>query len=187
VLQAQYRSTLDFSDAALSASSKGYKRWIQGLRALMSYEPAVFEATPGPNTAGPGGLLDPDVLDAKARAALNDDLNSPVLIATLYELLADFQELRNGKTQITPEAWNRLRQTVQTYVEDVLGFPLTTLTSEEDSGTLQALDAAMEVLMSLRQEAKASKDWALSDRIRDHLTHAGFKIMDDKEGSRWSR
>jgi cysteinyl-tRNA synthetase len=68
-----------------------------------------------------------------------------------------------------------------------MGFPLTTLSSEEDSGTLQALDAAMEVLMSLRQEAKASKDWALSDRIRDHLTHAGFKIMDDKEGSRWSR
>ncbi len=187
VLQAQYRSTLDFSDAALSASSKGYKRWIQGLRALMSYEPAVFEATPGPNMAGPGGLLDPDVLDAKARAALNDDLNSPVLIAILYELLADFQELRNGKIQITPEAWNRLRQTVQTYVEDVLGFPLTTLASEEDSGTVQALDAAMGVLMSLRQEAKATKDWALSDRIRDHLTQAGFKIMDDKEGSRWSR
>ena len=153
----------------------------------MSFEPAVFEPSSAHAKALHTGLLDPETLEAKARAALNDDLNSPVLIAIFYELLSDFQELRLGKIQTNPEAWNRVRQTVKTFVEDVLGFPLTGRGGLEDDGTQQALDAAMEVLMTLRQEAKAAKDWALSDRIRDRLTGAGIKIMDDKEGSRWSR
>ncbi|MFM9143312.1 MAG: cysteine--tRNA ligase, partial [Bacteroidota bacterium] len=184
ILQAQYRSTLDFSDPALLASSKGYQRWIQGLRDVMNFEVAEIASTVSSDEGL--GLLDSDVLESKARAALNDDLNSPVLIALLYEVLGDFQILRPGKVAVSPEAWNRLRQTVKIFVQDVLGFPLTNHGHRDDQATRQALNAAMEVLIRLRQEAKEAKNWAMSDQIRDQLHQAGIKIMDDKEGSRWS-
>lgn len=184
ILQAQYRSTLDFSDPALLASSKGYQRWINGLRELMNFEVAQ-QATSASQPISLG-LLDPDVLESRARAALNDDLNSPVLIALLYELLGEFQNLRQGKIVISHQAWNRLRETVMVFVQDVLGFPLTPSGQHDEQASRQALSAAMEVLIRLRQEAKQAKNWALSDQIRDQLQQAGIKIMDDKEGSRWS-
>ncbi len=191
ILQAQYRSTLDFSDGALSASAKGYKRWIQGLQELIAYTPTASALhNDAPSVAGKeiadnsGSILNITVFEAKAYAALNDDLNTPILIALGYELLNEFQSVKSGKTVVTPDDWNALVGTVKVYVTDILGFDL----SDQgcDASLSPALEAAMKLILDLRQQAKDSKNWAQSDLIRNALNEAGIKVMDGKEGSQWS-
>ncbi|MBM3936345.1 MAG: cysteine--tRNA ligase [Sphingomonadales bacterium] len=191
ILQAQYRSTLDFSDSALSASAKGYKRWVQGLKELLAYNPVKSEAhsvTHSHKRQGtrPGleGLLNSTLFEAKAQTALNDDLNTPVLIALVYELLNEFQTVKSGKIVVSPADWDDLKTKVKVYVTDILGFDLSDEVS--DTSLSSALEASMKLILDLRQQAKDSKNWAQSDLIRDALNEAGIKVMDDKEGSRWS-
>jgi cysteinyl-tRNA synthetase len=189
ILQAQYRSTLDFSDAALSASARGYKRWIQNLKEMLAYNQwgsGTQSYAPEGQGAQPdsGSVLNTALFAAKAKAALNDDLNTPILIALIYELLSEFQDLKSGEVVVHPEDWQALKEEVKIYVVDILGFDLVGDSSE----TLlsPALEAAMKLILDLRQQAKASKNWAQSDLIRDALNDAGIKVMDDKDCSRWT-
>ncbi|MFM7589872.1 MAG: cysteine--tRNA ligase, partial [Bacteroidota bacterium] len=183
ILQAQYRSTLDFSDGALAASAKGYKRWIQGLQELIAY-------TPAPSMAGQelavnsGSILSAPIFEAKAQAALNDDLNTPILIALGYELLNEFQSVKSGKITVTAANWTNLVGKIKVYMTDILGFNLSD--SGKEASLSPALEGAMKLILDLRQQAKDSKNWAQSDLIRNALNEAGIKVMDDKEGSRWS-
>lgn len=183
ILQAQYRSTLDFSDGALAASAKGYKRWIQGLQELIAYKPAPSMAGQEP-AVNSGSILSAPIFEAKAQAALNDDLNTPILIALGYELLNEFQSVKSGKITVTAANWTDLVGKIKVYMTDILGFNLSD--SGKEASLSPALEGAMKLILDLRQQAKDSKNWAQSDLIRNALNEAGIKVMDDKEGSRWS-
>jgi len=189
ILQAQYRSTLDFSDAALAASAKGYKRWHQGLRELMHFRPLPGvghrHSDDKKNTDVPT-LFQPGILEAQIREALNDDLNTPVLIAVLYQVLSDFQAYKAGAFSLEAEAWQEIQRVVRVYTEEVLGFPFQENSQSSDAGLRQALDAVMEMVLQWRREAKEARNWGQSDAIRDALVKAGIQVMDDKEGTRWS-
>lgn len=180
ILQAQYRSTLDFSDNALSASAKGYKRWIQGIIDLLAYQPDGPPVISGEI----GTLCNPVTFETKAQEALNDDLNTPVLIALIYELLSEFQAIKTGNLHVTLDNWNALKDKLKYYVTEILGFDLSG--DSLGSSLSPVLEEVMKLILDLRQQAKASGNWTQSDSIRNALQDMGIKVMDSKEGSRWT-
>jgi cysteinyl-tRNA synthetase len=169
MLQAHYRGTLDFSNEALQAAEKGLQRlWnaaalSKGLKATDRNE----------YTAA-------DIAEA-CYAAMNDDLNTPQVIAQLFEAARVCNLANDGKLALDQENIAALQQLFRTWMEDILGV------KEEQAADSGALDAVMQVLLELRAQAKAEKNFALSDAIRDRLSAAGFSIKDGKEGSTWSK
>ena len=168
MLQAHYRSTLDFSNEALEASDKGFKRLMSAVH-LLDKLPVV-------------GSSDYDVQDLSKRcyAAMNDDFNSPVLIAELFEAVRVINSVYDGKSKLNQESLDQLRQLMKAMVFDVLG-----LQSEEKSeGDLTAI---MDLLIRLRNEAKAKQDYATSDQIRMSLQELGIQLKDSKSGTTWDK
>jgi len=101
-----------------------------------------------------------------------------------YELLNEFQSVKSGKITVTAANWTDLVGKIKVYMTDILGFNLSD--SGKEASLSPALEGAMKLILDLRQQAKDSKNWAQSDLIRNALNEAGIKVMDDKEGSRWS-
>jgi cysteinyl-tRNA synthetase len=170
MLQAQYRSTLDFSNEALQAAEKGMKKLLLAAETL-----GQLAATPGAKA------LDTDKIEAACYAALNDDFNSPVAIASLFEAVRLINSVNDGHSQINPEEKAHLAGFFNTFVFDILG-----LVDEEAGQNHQLLDGLMQTILQLRQDARARKDYATSDLIRDTLNHLNIEIKDGKEGSSWS-
>lgn len=168
ILQAHYRSTLDFSNEALQGVEKGLKRFIEGIRTLNKLE-AQAESS-----------FDVDALIASYYDALNDDLNTPILIAQLYETIGYANKVQAKQESLNATDLHRLQQAVNTMVFDILG-----LQEEQEAGS-QKLDGLMELLLELRAQAKANKDWATSDAIRDRLAGLGIQVKDSKTGSSWT-
>ncbi len=168
MLQAHYRSTLDFSNEALEASDKGFKRLMSAVHLLDKLPVA--------------GSSDYNVQDLSKRcyAAMNDDFNSPVLIAELFEAVRVINSVYDGKSKLNLESLDQLRQLMKAMVFDVLG-----LQSEEKSeGDLTAI---MDLLIRLRNEAKAKQDYATSDQIRMSLQELGIQLKDSKSGTTWDK
>jgi cysteinyl-tRNA synthetase len=168
MLQAHYRSTLDFSNEALEASDKGFKRLMSAVHLLDKLPVA--------------GSSDYDVQDLSKRcyAAMNDDFNSPVLIAELFEAVRVINSVYDGKSKLDQGSLDQLRQLMNAMVFDVLG-----LQSEEKSeGDLTAI---MDLLIRLRNEAKAKQDYATSDQIRMSLQDLGIQLKDGKSGTTWDK
>jgi cysteinyl-tRNA synthetase len=168
MLQAHYRSTLDFSNEALEASDKGFKRLMSAVH-LLDKLPVV-------------GSSDYDVQDLSKRcyAAMNDDFNSPVLIAELFEAVRVINSVYDGKSKLDQGSLDQLRQLMKTMVFDVLG-----LQSEEKlEGDLNGI---MDLLIRLRNEAKAKQDYATSDQIRMSLQELGIQLKDSKSGTTWDK
>ena len=171
VLQAHYRSTLDFSNEALQAAEKGLDRLMKGVETLAKIKPAA------------ASTVDPADLERRCRAAMDDDLNSPMVISALFDWVRTINQLADGAQTITAEDLAALRATVDRYVFDILG-----LRDEKAAGSAAGRDYVtplVEMLLAERLKARAAKDWAASDRIRDGLAAAGIRVKDRKEGSDW--
>ncbi len=168
MLQAHYRSTLDFSNDAMEASEKGFKRLmnaytlLDGLKATVDNEVSI------------------QPLKDRCYQALNDDFNSPVLIAELFEASRIINSVHDGKMKINEAELGSLKDLMHTFVSGILGL------KNEQAGT-DELPVVMDLIVNLRSEAKTNRDYATSDKIRDGLQKIGFQLKDSKEGTTWSK
>ena len=169
ILQAHYRGTVDFSNEALQAAEKGMQR-------LMSAMVALEKAKPSAETT-----IDVAALTEKCYAALNDDLNSPILLSHLFEAVRLVNCVVAGTEKADVASIGDLKKLFQLFVIDILGL------KDESMGNQSSKKAGalVDLLLSLRMEAKQNKDWATSDKIRNQLIAMGVIIRDTKEGFEW--
>ena len=169
ILQAHYRSTVDFSNEALQASEKGLSRLMDGYGRLQKL------------TASPVSTVDTAGLRAKCEEAMLDDLNTPIVISYLFDALKAINLVSDGKETVSAEDLNELNDVFHLFVEDILGL----IVENEASSGNEAYKKAIDLLLSMRLDAKKNKDWATSDKIRNELTALGFEIKDTKDGFEW--
>ncbi len=169
ILQAHYRSTVDFSNEALQASEKGLERLLEGYARLLKLSPSEKSSV---NTTG---------LREKCEEAMCDDLNTPVVISHLFEALKSINLIHDGKETISAENLEELKAVFKLFIEDIMGIR----TQSDTSAGMEAYKKAVDLLLNIRLEAKQNKDWATSDKIRNELTALGFEIKDTKEGFEW--
>jgi cysteinyl-tRNA synthetase len=169
ILQAHYRSTLDFSNEALQAAEKGLKRLMQAVETLKNLETAAVSTSDIPK------------LTANCYEAMNDDFNSPIVIANLFEGLRIINAVNDGKETITASDLESLKNLYTTFIFDILG-----LKNETENNQFEVVDGLMQMILSFRQQAKANKDYAASDNIRDELAKLGIAVKDGKDGSSWT-
>ena len=169
ILQAHYRSTLDFSNEALASAGKGLERLMKGAALLNKLSPSEIST------------IDVAALEKNCRNALNDDLNSPVLIAHLFDGIRMINQIVDGKASVSAEDLRKLQSLFHTYLFDILG-----LTDEKtDAGNSETLRELVELTLQLRVKAKSNKDWTTSDYIRQELARIGISVKDTKEGYEW--
>jgi cysteinyl-tRNA synthetase len=169
ILQAHYRSTLDFSNEALIAAEKGLSKLIKATETLQKIN------------AGSKSDFNVQELKQKCYDALNDDFNSPVLIAHLFEGVKWINSINDGKANLTTDDIKLLKSIFNDFVFDILG-----LKAEESSNNNNELvEGLMGSILSLRHDAKQNKDWATADKIRDELSKLNIIIKDTKEGANW--
>ncbi|EKF55249.1 cysteinyl-tRNA ligase [Galbibacter marinus] len=168
MLQAHYRSILDFSNDALLASEKGFNRLLEAYNSLSQLEVSSSS--------------DFDVAKWRQQCyqAMNDDFNSPILIAHLFEAVKQVNLIKDKKAQITQDDLNLLQKTMKGFIFDVLG--LVDESIAQDSST-ERLNGTIELLIQLRAEARANRDFSTSDKIRDELAALGVALKDAKEGT----
>lgn len=169
ILQAQYRSTVDFSSEALEASEKGLERLMEGYARLQNL------------TAGEKSSIEIGNLREKCEEAMCDDLNTPIVISHLFESLRIVNLVHDGKETISQADLDELNSVFKLFIEDILGLQSTETASEG----IEAYRKAIDLLLNIRLEAKKNKDWATSDKIRNELTSYGFEIKDTKDGFEW--
>ena len=170
MLQAHYRSTLDFSNEALQASEKGLDRLMKAF--------AKIETLPVSETS----IVNIEELAQNCTSAMADDMNSPIAMSYLFEGVKIINSVSDGKTNITPSDRDALKLLFHTFVIDIFGLKAE---SQAEAGNSEVLSEVVDLLMKLRLEAKANKDWATSDKIRNELTAIGFDIKDTKDGASW--
>jgi len=168
MLQAHYRSTLDFGNEAMEASEKGFKRLMNAYALINELKTSsVTEVEINP-------LLN------RCYEALNDDFNSPVLIAELFEASRIINSVYDGKLGIDETNLQLLKQLMKNFVLDVLGL------RDEKAGD-DELPQVINFIVNLRSEAKMNQDYATSDKIRIGLQKIGFQLKDTKEGTNWTK
>lgn len=170
VLQAHYRGTLDFSNDALLAAQKGWSRMQTAFKLVDSLQTVKADAS-----------CNVEDIDLGIQESLNDDLNTPQVIAHLFELARRINVVNDGKDSITEATKLTIKSIIHDYCEGVLGM------MAEDGADNSGLEDAMSILLELRGKAKTDKNWALSDQIRDALKEKGFEIKDGKEGTTWNK
>jgi cysteinyl-tRNA synthetase len=168
MLQAHYRSTLDFSNEALEASDKGFKRLINAYGLIEKLSPAENSA------------VDLKSLTERCYAAMNDDFNSPILIAELFEAVHIINSIYDGKTAASASDINALKKLMDDFVIDVLGL-------KEESNQTDDMGKLLDFIINLRSEAKSNKDYATSDKIRIGLNLIGIQLMDNKDCTTWNK
>ena len=175
ILSAHYRSTVDFSNKALQASEKGLERLMNGINDLERIQTA--------STSDEATHQLVVTLRQKCHEAMNDDLQTPTVISNLFEACHAINSLLDHKGSINAEDLTELKDVMQLFAFDLLG-----LKSEKGSNN-DAREAAygkvVDMVLSLRAKAKAEKDWATSDQIRDALAENGFEVKDTKDGVTW--
>nr|WP_289755573.1 cysteine--tRNA ligase [Muribaculum intestinale] len=174
ILQAHYRGTLDFSNAALQASEKALNRMLDGYRRLQELKPAEV------STAEVSGLR------ARCYEALNDDLNTPIVIATLFDACRIINQAKDGAVTLTASDIDELKDVFRIFLVDILGIRTEMVEGASQPDAMKPFEQAVDLLLEVRAQAKAAKDWATSDLIRDRLAQAGFDIKDTKQGAEWS-
>lgn len=170
ILQAHYRSTVDFSNEALQASEKGLERLFDAYNRIGSMKVSKVSD------------VDIKSLRAKMYEAMNDDLNTPIVISYLFEAVKAINNVIAGNNTITEEDKNELGDIFKVFFFDLLGMKADSSTSDQRE---EAYRKAIDMLLQQRLIAKQNKDWATSDKIRDELTALGFEIKDTKDGSEW--
>ncbi|MDP1744425.1 MAG: cysteine--tRNA ligase [Bacteroidota bacterium] len=170
MMQTHYRSTLDFSNEALQASEKGYARLMASIKTLENLKASAKSTS--------------DIKEIKKNCydAMNDDFNTPILIANLFEASRIINSVNDNKETITNEDITSLKKLMHDFVFDVLGLKTETSNTASD----KALQGVMEIILEIRKEIKAKKDFAASDKLRDDLSKNNIIIKDTKDGSVWT-
>ena len=170
ILQAHYRSTVDFSNEALQASEKALQRMLEGWNNLAKITPTDCST------------VDVKAIRERCYEAMNDDLSTPIVISHLFEAVKIINTALAGEAKLTAEDLAHLKETFEIFLFDIMGI-------REESSALdegnEAYHKAVDLLLDVRKEAKARKDWATSDYIRDKLSEIGFEVKDTKEGVEW--
>lgn len=170
MLQAHYRSTLDFSNEALEAADKGFQKLMNTMALFTKIKPTV-DATP----------IDIGNYKDKFESAMLDDFNSPVLIAELFEAVKLINRAFDDKIQISPMDLQALKNLMETFVFDILGLKADSSSESED------FNHVMNLIVELRNQAKANKDYVTSDKIRNQLMKINIQLKDSKENTLWTR
>ena len=170
MMQTHYRSTLDFSNEALDAAEKAFNRLMESYKTLQSLQAS--------STSSEGVTK----IERACYDAMNDDFNTPVLIANLFDAIRLINSANDKKATLTQADIDKLKLLYQHFVFDIMG-----LKKEEESGKAHsALEGVMDLVLELRAKAKANKDFATSDEIRNKLAAANIQVKDGKEGTTWS-
>jgi cysteinyl-tRNA synthetase len=170
ILQAHYRSTVDFSNDALQAAEKGLERLLNAYQLLPNLK-ASSESTVQVNNALQ------DIL-----SALCDDINTPIAIAHLFDVVKAINSVHAGKATISQADLIALQAWMPTIIEDILGL----VVPEQSGGASnQTVEQLMQLILELRADAKTDKNWATADKIRDNLSAAGITVKDTKEGAEY--
>lgn len=170
MLQAHYRSVLDFSNDAILAAEKGFNRLMEGIDLLSEIETSATST------------LDVKSWSKLCYDAMNDDFNTPILIAHLFEGIRFVNVLNDKRETITAEDLELLKSTLTTFTFDVLGIK----NEKSTSNNSDKLEGVVTMLIGMRDEARANKNWALSDEIRDKLLALGIQLKDGKDGTSFS-
>ena len=172
ILQAHYRSTVDFGNEALQASEKGFAKLLEAYKTL------------GRVAANAAAEANPEVaaLRQKCYDAMNDDFNTPIVISHLFEAARIINSAADGKLKLRQADIDELRQVFDTFLFEVMGMR----DEASEGGNGQLVDSLMHIILDIRATAKANKDWATSDKIRDALAAAGVTVKDGKDGATWS-
>lgn len=177
MLRSHYRSTIDFSNEALQSAEKGFERLMKAADALEELE------TPSEGSAS----LDEEVNELCDRCyrEMNDDFNTARTLAALFEIAAKIHALKNGQEklqELSPDAFQRMKEVYTTFLFDILGLqPRET----EKSGKDERMDEVLQVLIDVRNDARARKDFQLADKIRDELKAAGVELHDGPNGTEY--
>ncbi|MGM9871454.1 MAG: cysteine--tRNA ligase [Muribaculaceae bacterium] len=175
ILQAHYRGTVDFSNEALQGAEKALQRLLEGYRRLLQLKPSETSD------------IDVSDLEAKCYAAMDDDLNTPVVIAHLFDACRIINAVNDGKAHASADDIETLKRVFSTFLVDIMGVRTDIVDAGASaSASMQPFEEAVDLLLQLRADAKAKKDWATSDRIRDSLAKIGFDVKDTKDGFEWS-
>ncbi len=168
ILQAHYRSTVDFSNDALLAAEKGYSRLMQAFKTLRSLQPSKASS------------IDVKGYRQLCYDAMNDDMNTPIVISHLFDAAKAINTVNDHKATLTKEDIDELTSLFQTFVFDIMG-----LRDEASTDNTALIDGLMQMILDVRATAKANKDWATSDKIRDSLGQLGIAVKDGKDGATW--
>ena len=169
ILQAHYRSTVDFSNEALQAAEKGLQRLFKGIETLNKIK------------ASENSTFNVSDLRKRCYEALDDDLNSPVLLSHLFDGVKNINSINDGTEKINSPDLESLKQLFKTFVSDILGLKDETEGMDEEKLT----GDLMKIIIGLRQDAKNNKDFGTSDKIREELKNAGVILKDRKDGADW--
>ena len=169
ILQAHYRSTVDFSNEALQAANKGYDKLMKAGITLNELK------------ANNSSDFDVKAWSEKCYIAMDDDFNTPILIAHLFDSVKVINSVKAGKMSLAVDDLELLKNVFNTFVFEILGFKADSKIDNKDniSGDL------IEMLLKMRHQAKLDKDWATADNIRNQLTDLGITIKDTKDGANW--
>ncbi len=171
ILQAHYRSTLDFSNEALEGAEKGLRRLLQGMETLNRLE------------ASETSSVDLAALREKCHEAMLDDFNSPMAIAHLFDAVKSINAIKEGQATINEPDLELLRDTFLEFVVDIFG--LTPQTTTDETHHKKIIHGLMDILLDLRQHARRQKDWDTADKLRDALQKLNIIVKDGKEGAGW--
>ena len=171
ILQAHYRGTVDFSNEALKAAEKAYERIMDGWHRLLDLKASDSTSAKLENYR------------ERCAEAMNDDLNTPIVIATLFDACKVINQVNDGHATLSQADIDELKDVFKTYLFDILG--VRDDSAGGDSVNLEPYQKAVDLLLNLRKNAKANKDWATSDLIRNELASYGFDVKDTKDGFEW--
>lgn len=167
--QSHYRSTLDFSNEALQAAEKGYKRLMEGVSRIDKIEPSGVSS------------VSISELSNNCYTAMNDDFNTPTLVAHLFEGVRIINSAVDKTETLTADDIDKLRTLMNVFVFEVLG-----LVDEADAGAgSDVIDGLMDLILDIRKSSRENKDWTTSDLIRDQLQKVGIQVKDTKDGAEW--
>ncbi len=176
ILQAHYGGTVDFSNAALQGAEKALGRMLEGYRRLTKLQPSAT------STVSVGDL------EQRCYEAMDDDLNTPVVIATLFDAVRIINSINDGKATATADDLATLRRVMDTFLVEILGIrtEIAGDGAEQGASSIKPFEDAVDLLLEIRKEAKAKKDWPTCDMIRNRLSEIGFEVKDTKDGFEWS-
>jgi len=170
MLQAHYRSTLDFSNEALQAAEKGLKKLMQAFDTLKKLQASATSTVKIQN------------LQQDCYNAMNDDFNSPMVISNLFEVVRIINSANDGKEKLSASDIDLLKKIFEDFAFGILGLREEVVASGDDS-----IEGLMQLILMLRKNAKTNKDFETSDKIRDELAKLGISVKDMKDGSIWKK
>ena len=169
ILQAHYRSVLDFSNEALLASEKGYNKLMESIRILKTLSPSSITSD-----------FNVESWKENCYNAMNDDFNSPILIAELFSVVKFINQVKDGSSTVSKKDLEIIKNSVNVFVFEILGLQNLNDSTNQHK---EKLEETLELLIKMRSDARANKDFELSDKIRNELDEIGIQLKDSKGGT----